>query len=128
MIVTKYHGNIEKNRACIWLSEMLTPAGVSFFWNAWVFCKLKNRDLEIQRDHGSLVQNGNLGCRKKGPGFKPLTQWYAGETPACPLPMRLTFGFANGLLGRVCWLCFQRINKRFRKYCPNTHYEIDLYV
>jgi hypothetical protein len=38
--------------------------------------------------------------------------------------MRLTFGFANGLSGRVCWLCFQRINKRFRTCCPNIHYEI----
>lgn len=47
--VTKYHGKNEKNRACILLSEMLTPAGVSFFWNAWLFCQLKNRALETQK-------------------------------------------------------------------------------
>jgi hypothetical protein len=113
MIVTKYHGENEKNRACIWLSEMLTPASVSFFWVAWLFCKFKNMGLETQSHHGitGTADSGNLECRKKRPVFKPLTQWYVGETPACPLPMRLTLGFANGLSGRVCWLrCFQRIN------------------
>jgi hypothetical protein len=35
--VTKYHGKNEKNRACIWLSEMLTPAGVSFFLECLAF-------------------------------------------------------------------------------------------
>jgi hypothetical protein len=40
-----------------------------------------------KRDDGSLVQPilRTLGYRNKGPVFKPLTQWYAGETPACPL-------------------------------------------
>jgi hypothetical protein len=27
-----------------------------FFGNAWLFCKVKNRVLETQGDHGSLVQ------------------------------------------------------------------------
>jgi hypothetical protein len=41
MTVTNYHGKNEKNRACIWLSEMLTPTGVSFFWNAGFFVNSK---------------------------------------------------------------------------------------
>jgi len=123
MIVIKYHGqgmhlafrNAHSCRCFI------------FFWNASLFFGLRNRALETQKGWWltGTAHSANLGCRKKGPVFKPLAQWYAGETPACPLCQWDWFsGLPTTCQVGSAGLCFRRINKRFRTNCPNIHYEI----
>ncbi len=49
------------------------------------------------------VHSGTLGPQSKKSWVQ--AQWCAGETPAGPLSMSLTWGCHNGLSGCVCWGC-----------------------